>query len=574
MIHLLSLWMGNNSISMIKHTTFSLQFLFAVMLFLCCGLLYGQVESVAHRGASLSAPENTLASTVKAIELGADRIEMDVRQSKDGVLVLMHDARLERTTNGKGYLRDFTYEELRTLDAGSWFSGSNKGERIPTLALILGLLANTPNTAPDLDIKECDPIRLIDVIGASGIMEKHRVILHCSDEVLRQSIQTQIDLLQLDSLVIRQGPFAKKKSTYSTLLANPSAIINVPFRQLTKRYVDAIHSKGGTVFLDCLGRRDVSRCYRKGIELGIDYIQADQLGPLLSHLIEPEVIALEELTAFDLQGHRGCRGLYPENTLQAMIHAVDLGVTTLEMDVVITRDGKVVLSHEPWLNATICLDPEGNPIPKTDEKAWNIYAMTYDSLSRCDCGSLEHPEFSQQINTEAVKPMLHDVIQEVESYINEHGKASIKYSIEIKSSRAGDNVYHPIPSESVEEVYKVIDQALDSIAMRRVSIQSFDLRVLRALRKGQLEGKYSQDLSIVLLDGENGNLREIIAELGFVPDIYSPRYNLVYSSRIEDAHAAGVFVIPWTVNEVEDMKRLIEMGVDGIITDYPDRFFE
>ena len=126
----------------------------------------------------------------------------------------------------------------------------------------------------------------------------------------------------------------------------------------------------------------------------------------------------------------------------------------------------------------------------------------------------------------------------------------------------------------MEEVYKIIDQALDSIAMRRVSIQSFDLRVLRALRKGQLEGKYSQDLSIVLLDGENGNLREIIAELCFVPDIYSPLYNLVYSSRIEDAHAAGVLVIPYTVNEVEDMKRLIEMGVDGIITDYPDRFFE
>jgi glycerophosphoryl diester phosphodiesterase len=98
--------------------------------------------------------------------------------------------------------------------------------------------------------------------------------------------------------------------------------------------------------------------------------------------------------------------------------------------------------------------------------------------------------------------------------------------------------------------------------------------VLRAIRKGQLEGLYSKDLSIVLLDGENGNLMEIIADLGFVPDVYSPIYNLVYSSRIEDAHAAGVLVIPYTVNKVEDMKRLVEMGVDGIITDYPNRFFE
>ena len=544
------------------------------MLSLCCGVVSGQVESVAHRGASLSAPENTLASTVKAIELGVDRIELDVRQSKDGVLVLMHDARLERTTNGKGYLRDFTYEELLSLDAGSWFSKSYSGERIPTLALILKLLANTPNTAPDLDIKDCDPIRLIDVIGASEILEKHKVVLYCSDDVLRQSIQTQIDLLQLDSLVIRQGPFTKKKSTYPTLLAHEPGIINVSFRQLTKRYIEAIRSKGGAVYLDCHGKRDPSRCYRKGLELEVDYILADQLGPLIGQLKIPEVISLNMIGGFDLQGHRGACGLYPENTIQGMLHAVDAGVTTLEMDVVVTSDGKVVLSHEPWLNATICLDPEGNPIAKVDEKAWNIYAMTYDSLSRCDCGTLEHPEFSQQINTEAVKPMLRDVIQEVESYIKEHGMASIKYSIEIKSSRAGDNVYHPMPSEFLDEVYRVIDQVLDSTAMRRISIQSFDLRVLRALRKGQLEGVYSKDLSIVLLDGENGNLRELIAELGFVPDVYSPRYNLVYSSRVSDAHAAGVLVIPWTVNDYDDMIRLVEMGVDGIITDYPNRFFE
>ena len=105
--------------------------------------------------------------------------------------------------------------------------------------------------------------------------------------------------------------------------------------------------------------------------------------------------------------------------------------------------------------------------------------------------------------------MLRDVIQEVESYIKEHGMASVKYSIEIKSSRSGDNIYHPNPSEFVDEVYRVLDQVLDSTAMRRVSIQSFDSRVLRALRKGQLEGAYSKDLSIVLLDGENGNLREL-----------------------------------------------------------------
>ena len=99
---------------------------------------------------------------------------------------------------------------------------------------------------------------------------------------------------------------------------------------------------------------------------------------------------------FDIQGHRGARGLEPENTIPAFILALDSGVTTLELDVVITKDKQVVVSHEPWISSSICLDTAGNAIPEKDEKKLNIYQMTYDQVAKYDCGSKGNDKFPQQ----------------------------------------------------------------------------------------------------------------------------------------------------------------------------------
>src|SRR4051812_22398189 len=146
---------------------------------------------------------------------------------------------------------------------------------------------------------------------------------------------------------------------------------------------------------------------------------------------------------FDKEGHRGCRGLMPENTIPAMIHAIDLGVTTLEMDVHITKDSQVVLSHDHWMNPDITTKPDGSYI-NADEPKYILYNMTYDSIRRFDVGNKPYPQFPQQQKIHIAKPLLADLIDSVEIYCRQKGKR-VFYNVEIKSSPNGDNIYHPEP---------------------------------------------------------------------------------------------------------------------------------
>ena len=118
--------------------------------------------------------------------------------------------------------------------------------------------------------------------------------------------------------------------------------------------------------------------------------------------------------ALDIQGHRGARGLMPENTVPSFIHALTLGVTTLELDVVVSRDSQVVVSHEPFLSSTICLSPDGKAIPVEEEKRYNLYQMDYDDIRRADCGSKGNPRFPEQRKMAVAKPLLTEVIDSVE----------------------------------------------------------------------------------------------------------------------------------------------------------------
>ncbi|HYJ37651.1 MAG TPA: glycerophosphodiester phosphodiesterase family protein, partial [Chitinophagaceae bacterium] len=119
---------------------------------------------------------------------------------------------------------------------------------------------------------------------------------------------------------------------------------------------------------------------------------------------------------FDVEGHRGSRGLMPENTIPAMYKAIDLGVTTLEMDAVITKDKKVVVSHEPFFNHEITTKPDGSEVKKEEERSLNIYQMDYDQVKQFDVGMKKHPRFLRQQKIEVSKPLLADLIDSVELY--------------------------------------------------------------------------------------------------------------------------------------------------------------
>lgn len=268
-------------------------------------------------------------------------------------------------------------------------------------------------------------------------------------------------------------------------------------------------------------------------------------------------------SSFDLQGHRGARGLLPENTIPAFIRALELGVTTLEMDAVITRDEQVVVSHEPWFSSLICSTPSGQPVPEDEERQHRIYELTYEEVAQYDCGSRGNPRFPRQEAMPVAKPLLRDVIAAAEAYTAEHGLPAVQYNIETKSTPAGDGVFHPGPEAFTRLLYDVL---VETGVKDRTILQSFDVRTLRVGRV--LDASWR--LALLIGGGEDRGLEANLEGLGFTPHIYSPDYRLVDTALLKAAHGRGMQVIPWTVNTQEEMLRLQALGVDGLITDYPD----
>lgn len=268
-------------------------------------------------------------------------------------------------------------------------------------------------------------------------------------------------------------------------------------------------------------------------------------------------------STFDIQGHRGCRGLMPENTIPAMIKAIQLGVTTLEMDAVITADNRVILSHEPFMSWEIATTPDGSVFTYADEKKYNIYHMNYAEVQKWDVGSRPHARFLRQEKMQVAKPLLEDVIDSVELYIKEHQLQPVWYNIETKCQPSTDQIYHPEPGKFVDLLMAVIIQKKIS---DKVIIQSFDMRTLKIMHI-----KYPAVRTALLIEGmPKRSLGDNLQALGFIPSIYSPEYSLVNPQLVADCRLKGIRIIPWTVNDTASIARLKTMGVDGIITDYPN----
>ena len=270
---------------------------------------------------------------------------------------------------------------------------------------------------------------------------------------------------------------------------------------------------------------------------------------------------------FDKQGHRGCRGLMPENTVPAMLQALGLGVTTLEMDVVITKDKKVILSHDQWFAEEITTKPDGKFMGPREERTYNIYWMTYEQTKAFDVGMKPHPRFPQQQKMKVTKPLLADVIDSVNKNMMTRRRPFPYYNIETKTNPAFDGVFHPKPEEFVELLMGVIkEKGIED----HVIIQSFDFRTLQYLHKNYPAIK----TAMLIEDTDKRLFEDQVKALGFSPTIYSPAYQLVNEQLLKKCHALNVKVIPWTVNDKAKIDELKKMGVDGIISDYPNLFNE
>jgi len=280
-------------------------------------------------------------------------------------------------------------------------------------------------------------------------------------------------------------------------------------------------------------------------------------------------VALLSVTAYgqqkiDVQGHRGGMALMPENTIAAMLNGVKIGVKTLELDVVISGDGKVVVSHDAYMSSEFMRKANGADILKEEEKSMSLYKMTYDSISRFDAGSKPHSRFPDQVKMKTYKPLLSDLIDSVEAYVKAKKLKPVYYNIETKISPSGDGTYNPSPDVFVKTLMGVINKK--SIKDRLI-IQSFDVRTLQILHKTEPKIK----LALLAVGKGDVGLEGDLDKLGFIPDIYSPNYLSVDSEMVAKVHRLKMLILPWTVDEEKDMAALGKMGVDGIITNNPDR---
>jgi glycerophosphoryl diester phosphodiesterase len=298
-------------------------------------------------------------------------------------------------------------------------------------------------------------------------------------------------------------------------------------------------------------------------------------------------------TPFDLQGHRGARGLAPENTLPAFAKALEVGVATLELDTGVTRDGVVVVAHDSVLNPDIARGPDGKWITK---KGPAIRDETYESLARYDMGRLK-PEsnyakrYPMQIAVDGARiPRLAEVFALAEKA----GNRDVRFNIETKlTPTAPEETLAPEPFARA-----VIAEIRRARMAPRSTIQSFDWRTL------QIVQKEARDIPTVYLTAQQRFMDNVctgpaagtptitasdcqpsawtagfqLRDHGSVPKlvkaaggkIWSPYFNDVDAQKVKEAHDLGLKVVVWTVNEPAQIAKMLELGVDGLISDRPD----
>ncbi|MBO0950187.1 glycerophosphodiester phosphodiesterase [Fibrella sp. HMF5405] len=289
---------------------------------------------------------------------------------------------------------------------------------------------------------------------------------------------------------------------------------------------------------------------------------------LLLCMLTTSSLSAQPARTYDLQGHRGCRGLMPENTIPAFLKALELGVNTLEMDVVISQDGQVVVSHEPYFNSLFSTKPDGMPVTKDEEKNLVLYKMPYAEIKRYDVGANGNPRFPEQQKQKVYKPLLSEVLASTEAYRTEKNLPAFSYNIELKSEESEYDRSQPRPADFCKLVNAVLTKA--NVPADRIIIQSFDFAMLQEWNQ-QVQRRKALPVRLAALVENIRGVDHNLKKLGFKPAIYSPSYQLISRERVEKLHRQGIQVVPWTVNNPADMRQMLDIGVDGLITDYPDR---
>lgn len=258
------------------------------------------------------------------------------------------------------------------------------------------------------------------------------------------------------------------------------------------------------------------------------------------------------MSTFLIHAHRGDRQFHPENTIEAFLSAVRCGSYAIEMDVVISACGKIVVSHDPFFSSTICTGFEHLPN--------NLYKLNYEQIETVNCGFPAHPDFPKQKVSNTSKPLLSHVIEAVTKYCDDKQYDLPNFNIEIKSAKTYEPIYQPSPDVFAEIVAQTV---LSYLKPNTFSLHSFDVRVLQYLKT-----HYPQ-VRLGYLTESAENAEEQLDRLTFKPQIYGIDYTLLTSADTDFLRGESIINLPFTVNNVNDMIKLHDMGINGIVTDVP-----
>lgn len=255
-------------------------------------------------------------------------------------------------------------------------------------------------------------------------------------------------------------------------------------------------------------------------------------------------------------GHRGCRGLYPENSLEAFDHAINLGVDGIEWDVVVSGNKELIISHEPYLDGAYCLGQNDNELSGSAGKKINFYQLDTREIQQFDCGSKFYAKFPEQKKIKTFKPT-------VKEAFNQLNLKNVTILFEIKSESADYNIYQPSPEEFAAIIK---DEIKDFKYKENVIFMSFDPVLLEELHKTLPDHKY-----VYLTYKPFTSVNKFLKQLSFVPDALGMYHPTIKKKDVRLLHAKNISVYAWTVNKTSQSEKLVRYGVDGIITDYPDR---
>jgi glycerophosphoryl diester phosphodiesterase len=478
---------------------------------------------IAHRGDSKVAPENTMPAVTSAVEGGADFFEIDINYTADNEVVAIHDATVDRTTDGTGEVRDMTYDQISELDAGSWLDPSYSYAEVPKLEEVFDYMSDT-GAHVLLEYKEDWTPEQVEM--TAELVEEYDV----ADQIIAQSFDlTTVESLQEELPDVPRMILGSPDEDFEEVADDLDAIGWNPsgnYVASNPEWVEQAHEADLATFVYTINHPDH---WEQLTALGVDGIITDHPGQLNGWNQRYAAGDPQDGEVAAIVGHRGNSAVAPENTMPAISSSVLTGAEYFEIDIEFTADDEVVAIHD-------------GTVDRTTDGTGTVREMTYDQLSELDAGSwFAHGHGYAGVGV----PRLEDVAE----YMAESGAHMV---LEYKNHWSPEKV--ELTRDIIEE-YGIEDQ---------VVVQSFNLATVANLQQEM------PDVPRMILGAPRDDSEELAAARGAIG--WNPSVGQVLDNPdwVERMHDAGLYTFVYTVNSARQWEQLTELGVDGIITDYPD----